>query len=190
MTTKEIRFQLAEQIEKLGYTGCANQIRANLKARDNALSALKMAKAKPELLQMVKQMIPQQTEKQDHLYYLFDISLNNELFHMYTGYGYINAEEFPINKVTASDTYKKLKQELLSLVKPSDELNVLFSQYEQTAKEEYSIYSKVHEIDKENPTRKQYIESVIPLHEQAKKLEKLKVDVKIKLANYLFDNII
>lgn len=187
LTNKEVRYQIAEEVEKLGYTGCANQIRANLKPYENAIM---VAKGNTKLLQIIKQLLPKQTEKQNIVYNLFDIELGNELFRMYTGYSFINAEQVPVNKESSSVKYSFIKNELLSMIKPSEELDVLFSKYECAAKEEYLIYAKTDELSKKHLTRDEYMSIVIPLDKQAKELERVKTAVKIDLANYLMDNII
>ena len=191
MTNEEIRNTIAEQIENLGYKGCANQIRANLKARENALVALKGIKTNTELLQQtIEQLLPAQTEKQNKIYKLFDIELNNELFHMHAGYGFIGAKECKVDKETAVYKYNRLKEELLKLVKPSEELNVLFGQYEQAAKEEYLIYAREYEEEQKGSTREEHIQTLILLNEQSETLEETKIKIRIKLANYLMDNIL
>lgn len=189
MTNTELRNAIADQIESMGYTGCANQIRANLKARDNALYALRGTKASPELIQTIQQAIPEQTPGQAKVYQLFDINMNNELFHMYAGYGFVGAKEVPVSKTNAEAKYNQLKKQLLTLVIPSDELDALLEEYESAAKEEYLLYAESHKLEKTAKSRAQYRELVLPLHEQLKALEILKVAAKIKLANYLMDNV-
>jgi hypothetical protein len=120
---------------------------------------------------------------------LFDIDMSNELFHMYAGYGFVGAKEVPVSKTSAEVKYNQLREQLLSLVTPSEELDILLEEYERAAKEEYLLDAEAHKLEETIETRAQYRELVIPLHKQSEELDKIKVAAKIKLANYLMDNV-